>query len=205
VPGRFELSSLSGVSCEAMADFASGGSSTGDSAFVAIAHSEVRDGRSVAVRDVVRKVRPPFSSEQVCADFAVLLRSYRISTMAANRWARRFPAEQMRKHGTDKRHSERNKSEIYRDVLAAINSGRCELLDHPRPITQERSNVGWTTYSPHGGDGRGRGRITATLSTTRGKPLNCSCRPECGPYVSERRACRGRRSSRRIREPRVRC
>jgi hypothetical protein len=122
-----------------MADFASGGSSTGDSAFVAIAHSEVRDGRSVAVRDVVRKVRPPFSSEQVCADFAVLLRSYRISTMAANRWARRFPAEQMRKHGTDKRHSERNKSEIYRDVLAAINSGRCELLDHPRPITQERS------------------------------------------------------------------
>ena len=136
VPGRIELPRVAGVSYEGFADFAGGGGPTGDSAVVGIAHSEVRDGRTIAVLDVVREVRPPFSPEQVCTDFAATLQSYGIREIRADRWAGQFPVEQMRKHGITVTPSERSKSEIYRDALPVINSGTCELLDLPRLTAQ---------------------------------------------------------------------
>jgi hypothetical protein len=136
VSGRIELPRIGGVTYEGFADFAGGGSSTGDSAVLAIAHADRRDRRVIAVLDVVREVRPPFSPEQVCADFAATLQSYGIREIKADRWAGQFPVEQMRKHGITVTPSERSKSEIYRDVLPAINSVTCELLDLPRLSAQ---------------------------------------------------------------------
>ena len=45
---------------------------------LAIAH---RDADDVAVLDVIRERRPPFSPEAVTADFAELLKSYRVTRM----------------------------------------------------------------------------------------------------------------------------
>lgn len=135
VPGRLECPRVAGVSYTGFLDFA-GGAIGGDSAALGIAHAEPRNGRTCAVLDVIRETRPPFSPEQVCAEFAATLSAYGIPTATADRWAGQFPVEQMRKHGIRVEPSEKSKSDIYRDVLPIINSGGCELLDHPRLIAQ---------------------------------------------------------------------
>ena len=66
-------------------DFAGG--SGKDSATLAIAHMEKHEGTAVSVLDAVREVQPPFSPEQVCRDFAVLLKSYQIKQATADRYA----------------------------------------------------------------------------------------------------------------------
>jgi hypothetical protein len=135
VPGRLELPHVAGFSYGGFLDFA-GGVIGGDSAELDIAHAETRDGRTIAVHDLSRERRPPFSPEQVCAEFAATLRAYGITTATADRWAGQFPVEQMRKHGIRVEPSEKTKSDIYRELLPIINSGACELLDHPRLIAQ---------------------------------------------------------------------
>jgi len=135
VSGRYELPCRTGVDYRAFLDFA-GGAVGGDSAALAISHSEPSDKRDLTVLDALREVRPPFSPEQVCADFAEVLKAYGITTANADRWAGQFPVEQMQKHGVSITPSERSKSEIYRDFLPVLNSGGCELLDHPRLIAQ---------------------------------------------------------------------
>jgi hypothetical protein len=135
ISGRRELPRVAGVSYGGFLDFA-GGAVGGDSATLAVAHAETRDGRTIAVLDLLREVRPPFSPEQVCAEFAATLKAYGISTATADRWAGQFPTEQMRKHGVRVEPSERPKSEIYRDLLPLVNSGACELLDEPRLVAQ---------------------------------------------------------------------
>ncbi|MEO5896885.1 MAG: hypothetical protein ABIS06_14405 [Vicinamibacterales bacterium] len=135
VPRRLELPRVAGVIYGGFLDFA-GGALGGDSATLGIAHEETRDSRRIVVLDLSREVRPPFSPEQVCAEFATTLHAYGIVTATADRWAGQFPVEQMRKHGIRVEPSERSKSEVYRDLLPIINSSGCELLDHPRLLTQ---------------------------------------------------------------------
>jgi hypothetical protein len=136
VPGRLELPRTPGISYHKFLEFAGGGIGGGDSAAEAVAHLETRNGRQVVVLDLIREVKPPFSPEQVCADFAATGIAYGITTATADRWAGQFPVEQMRKHGIRVEPSARSKSELYRELLPIINSGGCELLDHPRLIAQ---------------------------------------------------------------------
>jgi hypothetical protein len=83
VAGRRELPPLPGRNYSAFLDFAGG--SGQDSATLGIAHEEVRGDHTVVVLDAVREVRPPFSPEQVCADFATLLKTYAIHLASADR------------------------------------------------------------------------------------------------------------------------
>jgi hypothetical protein len=130
VPGRLELAPLANMSYVAFLDFAGG--SGRDSASLAIAHRH----DSLAVLDCVREVRPPFSPESVCRDFAATLKLYGITQAIADRYAGDFPAEQMRKNGVTVEPSARVKSDLYRELLPAINSGSVELLDLPRLRSQ---------------------------------------------------------------------
>jgi hypothetical protein len=143
IPGRLELPRVANIRYVGFLDFA-GGAVGGDSAVLAIAHShemvqlptESAEPRTMSILDVVREIRPPFSPEQVCAEFAAMLRSYGLGEATADRWAGQFPVEQMRKHGVTVKPSDKSKSDIYRDLLPIINSGGCELLDMPRLIAQ---------------------------------------------------------------------
>lgn len=136
VPGRHELAPTAGYEYRAFLDFA-GGAAGGDSAVLAVAHAERRNGRTIAVLDLIREKVPPFSPEQVCAEFADAMRPYgAIRDAIADRWGGQFPVEHMRKHGITVKPSDRSKSDIYRDVLPLINSGGCELLDVPRLVRQ---------------------------------------------------------------------
>ena len=99
---------------------------------LAIAH---REGDK-AILDCVREVRPPFSPEQVTNDFAALLKTYRLARVTGDRYAGEWPRERFRVHGITYDLSEQSKSDIYRDVLPTLNSGRAQLLNLPRLASQ---------------------------------------------------------------------
>ncbi len=129
VIGRYELPPITDVRYQAFAD-PSGGSQ--DSFTLAIAHYE----KWTAVLDCVREKKPPFSPEAVVGEFCDLLKQYRISQVSADRYAGEWPREQFRKQGVEYVPAEKTKSELYLELLPAINSGKVELLDDRRLISQ---------------------------------------------------------------------
>ncbi|WP_376094605.1 hypothetical protein ACE7GA_01455 [Roseomonas sp. CCTCC AB2023176] len=128
-PGRFELPRVPGVRYAAFTD-PSGGSQ--DAMTLAVAH---REGDR-AVLDAVRVQTPPFSPEGTVGEFATLLKSYGITAVTGDRYAGEWPREQFRKQGIAYDVSEKAKSDLYRDLLPVLNSGRCELLDLPKLTAQ---------------------------------------------------------------------
>lgn len=123
VPGRIELPPLSEHRYTAFTD-PSGGSGS-DSMTLAIAHKE----GDLAVLDAVRAIRPPFSPEAAVSEFAALCKSYRCTSVTGDRFAGEFPRELFRKQGIEYRLADRPRSDLYRDMLPMLNSGRVELLD----------------------------------------------------------------------------
>src|SRR4029077_19381262 len=84
----------------------------------------------------IREVRPPFSPEQVIIDFVSVLKSYRCHRVSGERFGGEFPREQFNKRGVRYEVSERVKSEIYRDFLPLLNSGRVVLPRNERLMRQ---------------------------------------------------------------------
>lgn len=126
VPGRYELPPLNDRAYGAFVD-PSGGSA--DSFTLAIAHLE----ETRTILDVLRETKPPFSPESVVEEYCALLQSYGITHVVGDRYAGEWPREQFRKHGIDYLPSERVKSEIYRDLLPLVNSGRVRPVDASPP------------------------------------------------------------------------
>lgn len=124
-----ELESLGNARHVAFVD-PSGGSQ--DAFTLGIAH---REGSRV-VLDVVRERRPPFSPDAVIAEFAALLKSYRISSVVGDRYGGQFPRELFAKYGIEYRTAEKTKSDYYHELLAPVNAARVELPHHPRLIAQ---------------------------------------------------------------------
>jgi hypothetical protein len=134
VIGRRELPRIEGVRYVAFVD-PSGGSA--DSMTLGIVHVEGSiSGMTRAVHDVVRERKPPFSPDAVVAEFAALLKAYGVTSVRGDRYAGEWPRERFRVHGIDYVPAAKPKSDIYRDLLPILNSGRAELLDHPRLLAQ---------------------------------------------------------------------
>jgi hypothetical protein len=96
-----------------------------DAMTLAIAH---RDRSGTAILDLVRERRPPFSPEQVAAEFAGTLKAYGVHRVVGDHYAGAWPREQFAKHGVRYETSDRSKSEIYLESLPLLNSGKVELL-----------------------------------------------------------------------------
>lgn len=109
----------------------SGGSA--DSFTLGISH---RDADGIAVLDLVREIAPPFSPEEVAAEFSETLKSYGLNRVTGDAYAGFWPREQFAKHGIEYIVSEKNKSSIYRELLPVLNSKKAKLLDVPRMIHQ---------------------------------------------------------------------
>jgi hypothetical protein len=103
-----------------------------DSFAIAVAHRD-RDG---VVVDCIRETRPPFLPEQVIAECAVLLKSYRCTKVVGDRYAGEFPREQFQKRGIRYEVSTKTKSEIYVDFLPMLNSGGVMLPRSDRLVAQ---------------------------------------------------------------------
>jgi hypothetical protein len=134
VPGRYELPPQDNAVHVAFLDAAGG--SGADSMALCLAH---RDGERVVI-DALREARPPFSPENIVATvFAPLLKSYRLTTATADRFAGQWVAERFRALGIEVQQSAKPKSDLYRDLLPMLNSGTIELLDNKRAIAQINS------------------------------------------------------------------
>ncbi len=110
----------------------SGGSK--DAMTLGIAHLEA--GSDTAVLDCLREIRPPFKPTDVVAEFCGTLRAYGISAVTGDRYAGEWVVSAFAEHGIVYEHSERSRSEIYLELLPALNSGSVQLLDNPRLLTQ---------------------------------------------------------------------
>jgi hypothetical protein len=108
----------------------SGGSA--DSMTLAIAHAEA----DVAVLDLVREIRPPFSPDEVVKEFTDLLKMYRLSDVTGDRYGGEWPRERFQVHGVRYLLAEQTRSELYLAMLPAVNSRRVSLLDLPRLESQ---------------------------------------------------------------------
>jgi hypothetical protein len=104
-----------------------------DAMTMALTH---RDPSGTVILDLLRERRPPFSPEQVAAEFAGTLRAYGVHRVVGDHYAGEWPREQFVKNGVHYETSDRSKSEIYLESLPLLNSGKVELLDHPRLISQ---------------------------------------------------------------------
>jgi hypothetical protein len=108
----------------------SGGSS--DSFTLAVSHKE---GERVII-DCIRETRPPFSPESTTNDFTILLKDYRVDRIFGDRYAGEFPRELFRRRGVKYLLADKPKSDLYRDLLPGLNSGRIVLPRNERLTNQ---------------------------------------------------------------------
>jgi hypothetical protein len=162
-----------------------------DSFVLAIAHGEAAGDGTVAVLDVVEEVRAPCSPAAAVRDFARTLRRYRCAAVTGDRYGGEFPRELFAKEGITYVPSEKPKSDLYRELLPAITSGRVRLLDLPRLFTQllqlerrtARSGRDSIDHAPGGHDdvcnaAAGALTLAATRATGDGEVLAANVAPE---------------------------
>lgn len=77
-----------------------------------------------------------FSPEQTVEKFAVILRTYRCSSVTGDRYAAQWPIQAFQRFGIDYRPAELNRSQLYAAFEPLLNSGTVELLDHPTLVQQ---------------------------------------------------------------------
>ena len=99
---------------------------------LAIAHSEGDRG----VLDLVAEWAAPFSPESVVIDIAAICRRYNVNEVVGDRYAAEWPRERFRAHRVDYQIAANTRSEAYLTLLPAINSGKIELLENKRMISQ---------------------------------------------------------------------
>ena len=117
-PKPLELPPVRGVEYRAFADPAGGGA---DEFTLAIGH--VEKGHTIV--DVVRGRRG--SPAEIVKEYAALLKRYGIRKVMGDRYAGRWPRDEFLRFGIHYDVSEMDRSALYLEFLAALNSGRVEL------------------------------------------------------------------------------
>jgi hypothetical protein len=67
-----------------------------------------------------------------------LLSNYQLTMVNGDRHGGEWPREALRAHGVRYELAHKVKSDLYRDLLAAVNSGRANLPDHPELLSELR-------------------------------------------------------------------
>lgn len=127
--GVYERAPISGVEYFAAVD-PSGG--VKDSFALAVSHRE----NDTAILDCVREIRAPFNPESAVEELSALLVGYKIDAVTGDRYAGEWPREQFRKRDIEYRVAEQPTSDLFRDLLPAINSRQVDLLEHDRLFNQ---------------------------------------------------------------------
>ena len=134
VKGRTVLPPQPGLSYIGFCDLSGGG---GDDATLCIAHSDEHDRLIVdCLVDQGTRVNRTFSPEDTVAKFAEVLKQYRCSTAQGDRYAAQWPVLAFQKLGIHYEPAELNRSQLYSAFEPLLNSGRVELLDHPKLLQQ---------------------------------------------------------------------
>ena len=121
-----------GHQCWSFCDPAGGAGA--DSMTLAIGHFD--KARDSVIVDCLREAVPPFSPEATVAEFAGFLKMYNVSKVTGDRFAGSWPTEAFGKYHITYDPSAAPKSEQYINLLPLLTSGRIELLDNPRLVSQ---------------------------------------------------------------------
>lgn len=127
--GVHERSPIPDVTYSAFVD-PSGGSA--EAMTLAVGHSE--DG--VVIIDCIRESRAPFNPDNVVAEFAQLLKSYQITAVQGDRYGGTWVRDRFREYNISYENAAKPKSDLYQDLLPAINSHKVDLLDNDRLFAQ---------------------------------------------------------------------
>jgi hypothetical protein len=133
ISGRTVLPPQAGVEYVAFVDLSGGG---GDDATLCIAHSEGGLAVVDCLIDQGPRVNRTFSPEETVKKFADVLQQYRRSMVQGDRYAAQWPIQAFQKLGIHYRPADLNRSQLYAAFEPLLNSGRVELLDHPRMLQQ---------------------------------------------------------------------
>lgn len=126
-PRPLELPHGKGTSYFAFADPAGGGA---DEFTLAIGHLD----NACTVIDMVRGRKG--SPAEIVAEYAPILKGYGILTVHGDRYAGRWPRDEFEKHGITYITSDHDRSGLYLEFLAALNSGRVELPPCDKTLRQ---------------------------------------------------------------------
>ena len=99
---------------------------------LAVGHEQ--DG--VVILDAIRERQPPFSPADVVGEFSTLLKTYQVDKIVGDRYAGEWPREKFSEFGIRYEPATKPKSDLYKDTLAILNSGKVDLLDHPKLVAQ---------------------------------------------------------------------
>jgi hypothetical protein len=125
--GVRERAPLPGVTYYAFIDAAGG---TGKDSFsICIAH---REQNGVVVIDFLRERLPRFVPAAVVAEFAAILKLYRITSVTGDRYSSGWNADEWKRAGFSYLPSERTKSDIYLAALPMLLSGQGRLADNEK-------------------------------------------------------------------------
>jgi hypothetical protein len=132
--GVYERSPVRGITYDAFID-PSGGSA--DSFTLGVGHTDRADWQKpVVVVDCLRETKPPFNPSAVAEEFAAVLKNYNVNKIIGDKFAGMWPIEVFAKLSITYEQSAAPKSDLYRDLLPLINSGRIRLLDNAKLISQ---------------------------------------------------------------------
>ncbi len=133
VAGRTVLPPRPGIEGVAGCDLSGGGA---DDATLGIAHHR----HGVAVLDCLvdqgARTNRTFSPEDTVKKFSEVLKSYGLRSVTGDRYAAQWPVQAFAKYGITYQPAELNRSQIYAAFEPLLNSGRVELLDHPKLMQQ---------------------------------------------------------------------
>ena len=101
---------------------------------MAVAH---REGATI-ILDCIGERKAPFSPDNVVKEFTDTFKAYRVAKITGDRYAGEWPREAFRKQAISYEPAELNRSELYLAFLPVLNSGRLDLLDNQRMISQIR-------------------------------------------------------------------
>jgi hypothetical protein len=120
---------LSGVVYRAFVD-PSGGSNDAMTCGIGHLHGDT------VVLDCILERRAPFSPDSVVSEFAETLRQYGIARVTGDRYAGEWPIERFAVAGIAYEPAAPYRTDLYLGFLPLLNSGRVDLLDSPRMVSQ---------------------------------------------------------------------
>jgi hypothetical protein len=173
VPGRRELQPDRHHIYRAFADVSGG---RGDDATLAIAHQE----NGVVVIDKLCRYRPPFNPHLVIRQMVDEVRRWGIINVTGDNYAAEFVSTTFGTYGTGYQRCEKNKNQLYAELLPKICSREIELLDEPALVQQlasleRRVRAGGRDIIDHppGGHDDLANVVAGATSLTAGRQIVC--------------------------------
>ena len=127
--GRKQLMPNSNFTYCSFADLSGG---RHDDGALAIAHKKDR----IVIVDYLLRIKAPFDPLAAIKQMAAVLKRYKLSQVTADSYAAEYQTSTFRQFGITCKKSEKNKSELYLEMLPCLCSHEIELLDDEMMIDQ---------------------------------------------------------------------